>query len=376
MSKRAKIILGIIAIFFIVALIWFGKKNKTNIIEFETETAFTTTIVKKTVATGKVVPLEEVEIKPQIAGIISEIFVEEGDVVKNGDLIATVRVVPNISALNSATGRVKSAKLTYNNSKISYDRSKKLFDKGVISRQEFESTELNFNNATLSLSNAESDLEIIKKGSTAGLGKTANTNIRATASGMILEIPVKKGYQVTQTNDFNAGTTIANIADMTKMIFEGKVDESEVSKLKVGTKIEVSLGAIEGIKFPAVLNFVAPKGTEEGGAVQFKIKADVTLDNKYFIRAGYSANADIVLEERKDVLSIKEGLLRFDRKTEEPYVEVKVGEKFEKRTLKLGTSDGVNVEVLSGVTKDDQIKIWNKASKKDEDNDNGGRRND
>ena len=370
MSKRAKIILAIIAVGFIAALIWFGKKNKKNIIEFETETAFTTTIVKKTVATGKVVPLEEVEIKPQIAGIINEIFVEEGAVVKNGDLIATVRVVPNIASLNSATGRVKSARLTYNNAKVSYDRSKNLFNKGVISRQEFESTELSFNNAKLSLSNAESDLEIIKKGSTSGLGKTTNTNIRATASGMILEIPVKKGYQVTQTNDFNAGTTIASIADMTKMIFEGKVDESEVGKLKVGTKIEVSLGAIEGVKFPAVLNFVAPKGTEEGGAVQFKIKADVTLDNKYFIRAGYSANADIVLNKRENILSIREALLRFDRKTEEPYVEVKVGENFEKRTIKLGTSDGVNVEILSGITKEDQIKIWNKASKLKEENKN------
>lgn len=373
MSKRAKIILAIIAVCFIAALIWFGKKNKTNIIEFETETAFITTILKKTVATGKVVPLEEVEIKPQIAGIIDEIFVEEGAIVKNGDLIATVRVVPNVASLNSATGRVKSAQLSYNNAKVSFDRNKKLLDKGVISRQEFEATELSFNNAKLSLSNAESDLEIIKKGSTSGLGTTTNTNIRATASGMVLEIPVKKGYQVTQTNDFNAGTTIASIADMTKMIFEGKVDESEVSKLREGTKIEVSLGAIEGKKFPARLNFIAPKGTEEGGAVQFKIKANVTLDNNYFIRAGYSANADIVLEKKENILAIKEALLRFDKKTEEPYVEVKVGDKFEKRTLKLGTSDGVNVEVLEGVTKEDQIKIWNKASKIETPTNNGRR---
>lgn len=366
MSKRAKIILVVIAILFIVALIWFGKKNKKNIIQYETETAFTTSIQKKTVATGKVIPMEEVEIKPQITGIIDEVFVEEGAVVKNGDLIATVRVVPNVASLNSATGRVKSARLAYNNAKVSYDRTKKLFDKGVIARQDFESSELSYNNAKLSLANAESDLEIIKKGSTSGLGQTANTNIRATASGMILEIPVKKGYQVTQTNDFNAGTTIASIADMTKMIFEGKVDESEVSKLKEGTKIEVSLGAIEGVKFPATLNFVAPKGTEEGGAVQFKIKANVTLDNKYFIRAGYSANADIILESKDNVLAVKEALLRFDKKTEEPYVEVKVGDGFERRTLKLGTSDGVNVEVLSGITKEDQIKIWNKASKSDD----------
>ena len=367
MSKRAKIILIIISILFIVALVWFGKKNKKNIVEYETETPFRTTIIKKTVATGKVIPLEEVEIKPQIAGIINKIFVEEGSIVKAGDLIATVRVVPNVASLNRATGSVKNAKLNYNNAKTQYNRNKKLFDKGVISRQEFETSELSFNNAKLSLSNAQSDLDIIKKGSTSGLGKTANTNIRATASGMIIEIPVKVGYQVTQTNDFNAGTTIARVADMTKMIFEGKVDESEVGKLIKGTDIEVSIGAIEGTKFPAKLIFIAPKGTEEGGAVQFKIKADVTLDENFFIRAGYSANADIVLQKKDSVKSIKEALLKFDRKTEEPYVEVKNSDgKFDKRTLKLGTSDGVNVEIIEGLEMEDEIKVWNKAKKDDD----------
>ncbi len=370
MSKRAKIILAIVAILFIVALVWFGKKNKKSIVEYETETPFRTTIIKKSVATGKVVPLEEVEIKPQISGIIDKVYLEEGAIVKTGDLIATVRVVPNIQSLNSASGRVKNANLTFSNAKNSYTRTKNLFDKGVVSRQDFETAELSFNNAKVNLENAQSDLEIIQKGSTAGNGSTANTNIRATASGMIVEIPVKKGYQVIQSNNFNAGTTIATIADMTKMIFEGKVDESEVGKLINGTDIEISLGAIENKKFPAKLNFIAPKGTEEGGAVQFKIKADVTLDSNYFIRAGYSANADIVLERKDSVLSIKEGLLKFDKKTEEPYVEVKVGDIFEKRDVKLGTSDGVNVEILSGVTKDDEIKVWNKVSKKDKKEDN------
>ncbi|MBE7652814.1 efflux RND transporter periplasmic adaptor subunit [Tenacibaculum finnmarkense] len=364
MSKRAKIILGIVAILFAIALIWFAKKNKKNSVTYETETAFRTTIVKKTVATGKVIPLEEVEIKPQIAGIVSEILVEEGAIVKAGDLIAKVRVVPNVASLNRANGSVKNAKLSFNNAKLQFDRNKNLFDKGVISRQDFENAELNYNNARLLLANAKSDMDIIKKGTTSGLGSAANTSIRATTSGMVVEIPVKKGYQVTQTNDFNAGTTIARIADMTKMIFEGKVDESEVGKLIKGTAIEIAIGAIENKKFPAVLNFIAPKGTDEGGAVQFKIKADVTLDDAFFIRAGYSANADIVLEKKDSVLSIKEALLRFDKKTEEPYVEVETStDKFEKITVKLGTSDGVNVEVLEGVTKDDKIKIWNKASK-------------
>ena len=287
---------------------------------------------------------------------------EEGAVVKTGDLIATVRVVPNEQSLTSAKGRVNSIQIQLNNAKIQYDRNKNLFDKGVISRQEFETLVFSYNQAKNDLRNAQNDYQIIKKGSAGASG--ANTNIRATTSGMVVEIPVKKGTQVVETNGFSAGTTIATIADMTKMIFEGKVDESEVGKLIKGTDIEVSIGAIEGKKFPAKLNFIAPKGTEEGGAVQFKIKADVSLDDAFFIRAGYSANADIVLVKKDSVLSIKEALLRFDKKTEEPYVEVKVEDgTFEKKTLKLGTSDGVNVEVVEGVAIEDEIKIWNKASK-------------
>jgi len=363
MSKRSKIILIIIAILFVVALVWFGKKNKKSIIEYETETPFKTTIIKKTVATGKVTPLEEIEIKPQITGIIDKIMLLEGSKVKKGDLIATVRVVPNEQSLISARGRVDNIKLNVENSEIAYKRNKNLFDKGVISKQEFERFELTYNQAKQDLQNAQNDYLIIKKGS-AGSGGAANTNIMAQMSGTILEIPVKEGDQVIQSNNFNAGTTIASIADMSKMIFEGKVDESEVGKLVSGSDIEVSIGAIEGVKFPAKLNFIAPKGTEEGGAVQFKIKADVSLSDDYFIRAGYSANADIVLEKRDSVLSVKEAVLRFDKKTEEPYVEVKQADgTFKNVTLKLGTSDGVNVEILEGVSIDDQIKIWNKASK-------------
>ena len=370
MSKRAKIILGIIVLLFAVSLVWFGMKNKKNIIQFETEKPFKTTIIKKTVATGIVTPLEEIEIKPQITGIIDKILLLEGAKVKKGDLIATVRVVPNEQSLISANGRVNNAKLRVNNAEVSYKRNKKLFNKGVIARSAYEAVELTFNQAKQDLKNAANDYQIIKKGYS-GSGAAANTNIIAQMSGTILEIPIKEGDQVIQSNNFNAGTTIASIADMSKMIFEGKVDESEVGKLINGTEIEVSIGAIEGVQFPARLNFIAPKGTEEGGAVQFKIKADVTLDDKYFIRAGYSANADIVLEKKDSVLSIKEALLKFDRKTEEPYVEVKTGEgEFEKRTLKLGISDGVNIEVLEGVVIEDEIKIWNKVKKGDDKKEN------
>ena len=322
MSKRSKIILGSIVVLFAIALIWFGKKNKKNILQFETETPFKTSITKKTVATGKVTPLEEIEIKPQITGIIDRILLSEGDKVKKGDLIATVRVVPNEQSLISAKGRVNNIKLRLDNAILSFNRNKKLFDKGVIAQSAYETIELTYNQAKQDLKNAQNDYQIIKKGFS-GSGASANTNIIAQMSGTILEIPVKEGDQVIQSNNFNAGTTIASIADMSKMIFEGKVDESEVGKLTNGAMIKVSIGAIEGVKFPAKLNFIAPKGTEEGGAVQFKIKADVTLDNNIFIRAGYSANADIILEEKDSILAIKEALLRFDRKTEKPYVEVR-----------------------------------------------------
>ena len=361
-----KVLFILLAVALISVLIWFGKKNNKSVEEFDTETAFKVNIVRKSVATGTVIPLEEVEIKPQVSGIIDEIFVKEGQKVKVGDLIAKVRVVPNVQALNSARGRVKTARLRRDNAKVSFDRTKKLYEKGVIARTEYEASELTFNTANQDYNDALNNQQIIKKGSTLGSGTTANTNIRSTIKGTILEIPVRRGKQVIESNTFNAGTTIATIADMNKMIFEGKVDEAEVGKLVKGTPIDISLGAVQDKKFPAILTFIAPKGKEVNGAVQFKIKADVTLDDKFFIRAGYSANANIVLEKKDSVLSIREALLRFDKKTDEPYVDVMIGDQeFERKDVKLGISDGVNVEILEGITKEDQIKIWNKASKED-----------
>jgi len=363
---KKTVIFSVIGVALIAVLIWFAKMNNKSIDTFETETPFKATIVKKTVATGKVTPLEEVEIKPQISGIIDKIFLEEGDKVKKGDLIARIRVVPNEQALIGAKGRVSKAKLQVDNAKIVYDRNKKLFDNGVISRKDFEDIELMYNQAKQDLINAQNDYEIIKKGS-AGASGTANTNIRATTTGMILEIPVEEGDQVIQSNNFNAGTTIASVADMTKMIFEGKVDEAEVSKIKTDTDLEISIGAIDDKKFPAKLNFIAPKGTEESGTVQFTIKANVTLDENIFLRAGYSANAEIILDQKDSVMSISESVMQFDKKTEKPFVEVKTGEQeFERRDIEIGLSDGVNVEIISGVSSEDEIKIWNKKAKKDE----------
>ena len=360
---KKTIIFSIIGIAFVAVLLYFVKNNKKTTEVFKTEKAFKATIVDKTVATGKVLPLEEVEIKPQISGIIDKIYLEEGALVKKGDLIATVRVVPNEQNLISARGNVSNLKLSVDNAKIGYDRNKALFEKGVIARQEFENSELAYNQAKQNLQNGQNNYQIIRKGSSSSSG-SANTNIRATTSGMILEIPVKEGYQVIESNNFNDGTTIASIADMSKMIFEGQVDEADVGKLKAGSEILVSLGAIDDKKFPAKLNFIAPKGSEQAGAVQFKIKADVTLDDEYFVRAGYSANAEIVLERRDSVLSVRESILQFDKDSEDPYIEVKTGDnEFEKRDIEIGLSDGVNIEILSGITADDELKIWNKADK-------------
>lgn len=368
---KKTIIFSIIGLALIAVLIWFGKMNSKSVVTFETEKPFKANIVKKTVATGKVIPLEEVEIKPQISGIIDKIFLEEGDIVQKGDLIATVRVVPNEQSLISAKGQVRNLELSLSNAKVVYDRNKTLFDKGVIASQAFENAELAYNQAKQNLENARNNYQIILKGSIGGSGTTANTNIRTTTSGMILEIPIEEGDQVIQPGGFNAGTTIASVADMTKMIFEGKVDEAEVGKIKVDTELEIVIGAIDDAKFPAKLNFIAPKGTEENGTVQFTIKADVTLEEDYFLRAGYSANAEIILEQKDSVLSIREAVMQFDKKTEQPYVEVKVGEQeFERRDIEIGISDGENVEIISGITADDEIKIWNKKAKKDEKEEN------
>ena len=340
---------------------FFVKSNSKSSITYDTTTAFIASIEKKTVATGKVVPEDEVAIKPQISGIIDVIYLEEGAKVKAGDLIAKVKVVPNEQSLNSAQGRVKNSKISLDNVTIEFKRNKELFEKGVISSQDFNTQKLRMDQATLELENAKADFEIIKLGS-AGGSATANTNVRATVSGTILEIPVKEGDQVIQPGGFNDGTTIATIADLSIMIFEGKVDEGEVGKLAVGMPLEISLGAIEDKTFEARLKFIAPKGVEEAGTVQFKIEGDVKVEDDFLIRAGYSANASLILERKEDILVISEALLQFDRDTDKPFVEVSIGEQeFERRDVEIGISDGINVEVLSGVTEEDNIKIWNKT---------------
>jgi len=346
------------------AAAYFIKSNSTASITYETQTALITSIEKKTVATGKVIPEDEVEVKPQVQGILESLFVEEGDFVQEGQLLAKIKVVADEGQLNSAKGRLANAKIVLKNSEIEYKRNKSLFEKEIISQQEFQTAELNYNRAKQDVNNAQSDYEIIKLGS-AGGSASANTNVRATVSGTVLELPVKEGGQVIASNALNAGTTIAIIADLKKMIFEGKVDEAEVGKMKIGMPLDVSLAAIQDKTFDAKLKFIAPKGNEEQGAVQFKIEGDVTLDDDFFVRAGYSANAALVLERKDSILALPEALLQFDKTTEQAYVEIQVGEqKFERKDIEIGISDGINVEVISGITLEDKIKVWNKTEEK------------
>ena len=371
MKKAFKIIIGIgLLIALVFVLKYFKDSNSKSIEDFKVEEPFYSSINTKIVATGKLNPEEEVELKPQISGIIDKIEVEEGDIVKKGDVIAKIRVVPNEQSLVGASGQISSAKISYNNAKTIYDRNKALFEKGVISRQDFENSELALNQARETLNQAQNNYQIIKRGSLSG-GGSANTNIVALIPGTILEIPVREGDQVIESNNFNAGTTIATIADMSKMIFEGKVDEAEVGKLEEGKDIKVILGAINEKQFPAKLTFVAPKGQEENGAVQFTIKADVEVEQSTKIRAGYSANAEIEMESKDSILVIKESLLQFNRITEKPFVELQKSEGvFEKQNVELGLSDGINVEITEGVKEGDKIKVWNKASKDNNDEDN------
>jgi len=353
------------------SIAFFVKSNSTSAIVYETQTLIKATIEDKIVATGKVLPEDEVNIVPQIAGIIQEIYVEEGDEVLAGDLIAKIKVVPNEQTLNSAEGRVKSAQIVMNNSKIEFQRNKVLYEKEIISEQEFNSATLRYNQDMQNLDNAKSDLQIIKLGSSGGSSIT-NTNVRATVSGTILEIPVEEGDQVIQANTFNAGTIIATIADLNKMIFEGQVDEGEVGKLVVDMPLVVTLGAIEDKEYAAKLRLIAPKGTEVAGAIQFKIEGEVYLDDEYVVRAGYSANASIVTDKKVDVLAVSEALLQYDNKTKKPYVEIETTtQKFERKDVKLGISDGVNAELIEGIKVSDKIKVWNRTEpdKRGEDED-------
>ncbi|MBN2174390.1 MAG: efflux RND transporter periplasmic adaptor subunit [Bacteroidales bacterium] len=359
MKKFIKIfVLVVILGAFVYTIYFLYNKSQAKPVVFETTNPFVSNIVKKTVATGSVVPRKEIEIKPKVSGIIMEIYVEEGEHIRKNDLIAKVQIIPNMVNLNNAESRLNRAKLALDNAKINFDRQKELYEKNVIPKTDFENFELEFHNAKEELIAAENNLELIKEGQTKESGTTTNTLIRSTIDGMILDIPVEIGNSVIESNTFNDGTTVAIVADMGEMVFEGKVDESEVGKIHEGMDLILTVGAINDVNFHANLEHISPKGVEENGAIQFEIKAAVDLVDTIFVRAGYSANADIVLDKRDSVLCISEALLQFEN--DSAYVEVETEpQTFEKKFIETGLSDGINIEVVSGLTKEDKIKKLN-----------------
>ena len=331
------------------------QKSQTNPIVYLTVSPFDTIIIKKTVATGSVIPRKEVNMKSQVSGIIEKLYIVAGQQVKQGDVIAKIKIIPNMLNLANAENREHAAQLSYDNAKIEYERNKLLHEQNVISKAEFQNFELKIKTTQEELGAAQNQLQIIKDGVSKSSGSTSNTLVKSTITGMVLDVPAKEGGQVIESNTFNEGTTIASIANMSEMIFEGKLDESEVGKVEEGMEIVLTIGAIDKQTFKAKLEYIAPKGVTENGAIQFLIRASINKVNGSFLRAGYSSNADIILSKKENVLAVPESVLQFE--DDKPYVEIENGtQNFEKRKIKTGLSDGINIEILEGIKKTDKIK--------------------
>jgi HlyD family secretion protein len=334
--------------------LWWKSREKPVV--FTTEKAEITDITKKTVATGSIVPRQEVDVKPKVSGVLSELLVNPGDMVKQGQPIGKVQIIPDAVSLNRAESEVRSAQIAFDNAKRELDRNEGLFRQGVVAEADVQQFRTTYALKKQDLDTARSNLQLQREGQIRGQGKTSNIVVTATVDGMVIDVPVKVGYSVIQANSFNAGTTVATIADMGDMIFDGNVDESEVGKIKEGLDLKIKIGAIEDVVFDGTLEYIAPKGKEIDGAIQFEIKASIVPKQGVFIRAGYSANADVVLAEHKHVLAIREALVQYDHG--KPYVEVETApQTFEHRPIELGLSDGVHVELKKGVTAADKIKI-------------------
>lgn len=322
----------------------------------KTEKAIVADIVKKSVATGSIVPRKEVFIKPRVSGILKKLHVIAGDRVKEGDLIAEVTIIPDVVALTRAEGQVRSAGIAVKHAELELKRAEKLAGEGLASAAELGARKLDFEIRQAELMAAHEALTVTKEGAIAKSGQASNTKIVATVAGTVLDVPVLEGASVIESNNFNDGTTVAVVADMSDMIFVGKVDEADVGRIAVGMDVSIQIGAIEGKQFPGVLESIASKGKLLDGSIQFEVKAALKPIEGVVIRAGYSANAAIVLDKRTKVLALDERLLQFEDK--KPFVEVVVGpDQYERRDVKVGLSDGLVIEVLEGVSADDEIKV-------------------
>ena len=364
------VLLSLVGLAVVGTLVFLWKKAQPEVTEYEIVTPERGTVETKTVATGNVEPRYEILIKPQISGIISEVLKEAGQRVTEGEIIAKVKVIPEMGQLNSAESRVNVARISLDQVESTHRRDEQLFKQGILTAEEFDVSKANYRKAKEELANAQSALEIVRDGISRNTRSSSTTQIRSTITGMILNVPIKVGNSVIQSNSFNDGTTIASVANMNDMIFRGNVDETEIGKIREGMPIKLTVGALGTRTFDAVLEYVSPKGEEKNGAIQFEIKAAVSLPDTSFVRAGYSANAEIVLERAENVLTIPESTVEFHGDT--AFVQVVKQEKpkqiFEKRQIKTGLSDGIKIEVKEGLTEKDKIR--GAAISKDANNNN------
>ncbi|WP_294283361.1 efflux RND transporter periplasmic adaptor subunit [uncultured Chryseobacterium sp.] len=380
-KKAVYIVLGLLFAVALFAVIGYVVKSNSKESEaFLTRKPTVQNMDDKVMATGKIVPKEEIEIKPNIAGIIDKILVDEGDKVEVGQLIATVRIVPNLSEVNNAQQNVSNQQLQISNAKLNVDNMRKQFDmqerlykQGVASKQEYlnaqqqlYSMQQALRNAQQQLVTAQKALQIARTGSTPELQGLATTQIRSKAAGTVLEVPVKVGSQVIEANSFNAGTTICSIANLNSLIFQGEIDEAQAGKLKQGMDMNIVIGALQNKTFPGRLTMIAPKGKDNNGTIKFPVEGDVFNPNNEYIRAGFSANGEIVLNSQKNALLLDESLIQYEKRNgkDVPFVEVKQKDgKFKKAYVKLGASDGINVQILQGLDKNAEVKVWNPSDK-------------
>lgn len=347
-------------VFILIALVVAGtfaylfKRSRPQEIRYEELTAEVADIVKSTVVTGKVQPRDEVNVKPQISGIIAELYKEAGQPVKEGEIIAKLKVIPDMSSLSSAQSRVRLSEVNLKQARTNFDREKALYDKQLVSADEYDKVAQALRQAEEELKAAKETLEIVRDGVSSSNKSGSSTLIRSSVSGLILDIPVKVGNTVINSNSFNDGTTIATVADMDDLIFDGNIDETEVGRLSVGMPVKITVGALQDVVIDANLEYIAPKATESGGTNLFEIKASLQVPEGITVRSGYSANAEIVLQTAAQVISIAESALQFDG--DQTYVYVLGDNGYERRDVKTGLSDGVNIEIKEGLSLGEKVR--------------------
>ena len=356
MKKAFKyIILAVIGVIFIGTFVFLFAKSRPEKVEYQEIEATVATIRKTSVVTGKIEPRNEVNIKPQINGIISELYKEAGEQVKENEIIAKLKVIPDMTSLSSAESRVRLSELNLKQARTDYEREKALYDKKLVSAEEYDKIVQAYDQAKEERAAAQDALEVIRDGVSSTNATGSSTLVRSTITGLILDIPVKVGNSVIQANTMNDGTTVATVANMSDLIFDGDIDETEVGLLSEGMNILITIGALPDYSSEATLEYISPKAVESNGANQFEIKAAVKVNDQYKIRSGYSANAEVVLQEAKDVVSIPESCLEFDG--DDSYVYLKGAEQEYVRTaVTTGLSDGVNIEIKSGLKAGDKVR--------------------